>query len=107
MVFQHFGLAVNRCVLDKLATVLFLSKAKKEQKWKPKQTEWLETSWIDWLSKTNIPSQLSGGQTSNASVLARALCTNAEILLMEKPFPALDPLTEAKMQDSSWNCRKT
>ncbi|GAB3489051.1 quaternary amine ABC transporter ATP-binding protein [Marinomonas epiphytica] len=96
MVFQNFGLMPHRCVLDNVGYGLLIKGEKKAQ-WKPKALDWLETVGLSGY-EDQYPSQLSGGQQQRVG-LARALCTDAEILLMDEAFSALDPLIRSEMQD--------
>ena len=103
MVFQHFGLFPHRTVGDNVEYGLKLrgmSKAKR----RIKALETLEVvglaQWADYL-----PSALSGGMQQRVG-LARALATDAEILLMDEPFSALDPLTRREMQDELLRLQK-
>ncbi|MBL4616029.1 MAG: ATP-binding cassette domain-containing protein, partial [Magnetovibrio sp.] len=59
--------------------------------------EWLEAVGLSGYEE-QYPAQLSGGQQQRVG-LARALCTDAEILLMDEAFSALDPLIRSEMQD--------
>jgi len=96
MVFQRFGLLPHRTVIENVAyglSVQGVDKATREVKAK----EWLETVGLGGY-EDQYPSQLSGGQQQRVG-LARALCTDAEILLMDEAFSALDPLIRSEMQD--------
>jgi glycine betaine/proline transport system ATP-binding protein len=58
------------------------------------------SKWADYK-----PISLSGGMQQRVG-LARALATDAEILLMDEAFSALDPLTRAEMQDELLRIQK-
>ncbi|MBJ7536872.1 quaternary amine ABC transporter ATP-binding protein [Marinomonas transparens] len=96
MVFQHFGLMPHRCVLDNVGYGLLI-KGEKRAEWAPKAVSWLDTVGLAGY-EDQYPSQLSGGQQQRVG-LARALCTDAEILLMDEAFSALDPLIRSEMQE--------
>lgn len=96
MVFQRFGLFPHRTVLDNAAyglTVQGVGKAEREQR----AREWLEQVGLSGFENQH-PHQLSGGMQQRVG-LARALATDAEILLMDEAFSALDPLIRREMQD--------
>ncbi|MEZ8826449.1 glycine betaine/L-proline ABC transporter ATP-binding protein [Vibrio amylolyticus] len=96
MVFQRFGLLPHRKVLDNVAYGLEIQGIAKEKR-VTKANEWIDTVGLKGYGD-QYPSQLSGGQQQRVG-LARALCTDAEILLMDEAFSALDPLIRSEMQD--------
>ena len=96
MVFQRFGLMPHRNVLDNVAYGLSVQGVDKTTR-EAKANKWLETVGLAGY-EAQYPSQLSGGQQQRVG-LARALCTDAEILLMDEAFSALDPLIRSEMQD--------
>ncbi|NGN99899.1 glycine betaine/L-proline ABC transporter ATP-binding protein [Grimontia sp. S25] len=96
MVFQRFGLMPHRTVLQNVAYGLQVQGVDKAEREK-KATDWLDTVGLGGYEQ-QYPSQLSGGQQQRVG-LARALCTDAEILLMDEAFSALDPLIRSEMQD--------
>ncbi|WP_062265677.1 quaternary amine ABC transporter ATP-binding protein [Endozoicomonas arenosclerae] len=96
MVFQRFGLLPHRSVIENISYGLKIQGVKKAERLE-KAHQWLETVGLNGYEE-QYPSQLSGGQQQRVG-LARALCTDAEILLMDEAFSALDPLIRSEMQD--------
>ena len=96
MVFQHFALLPHRTVLSNIAYGLEVQGYKRAERLASAR-ESLEMvglgSWGD-----AYPSELSGGMQQRVG-LARALATQAHVLLMDEPFSALDPLIKVNMQD--------
>jgi glycine betaine/proline transport system ATP-binding protein len=96
MVFQRFGLMPHRTVLQNIGYGLQVQGIAKDIR-EAKATEWLDTVGLKGYAN-QYPNQLSGGQQQRVG-LARALCTDADILLMDEAFSALDPLIRSEMQD--------
>lgn len=103
MVFQHFGLFPHRTVGHNVAYGLWVQGIEPEQR-RAKALEALKMvgldSWID-----HYPGSLSGGMQQRVG-LARALATDADILLMDEAFSALDPLIRRQMQDEMISLQK-
>lgn len=96
MVFQRFGLMPHNTVLDNVAFGLKAQGIDKDTRLE-KAKKWLADVGLAGYEE-QYPAQLSGGQQQRVG-LARALCTDAEILLMDEAFSALDPLIRSEMQD--------
>ena len=90
------GLMPNRTVLDKIAQVLRLRGATKTDAYDRAMAQ-IEMVGLAGF-ENQYPSELSGGMQQRVG-LARALVTDAEVLLMDEPFSALDPLIRNDMQD--------
>jgi glycine betaine/proline transport system ATP-binding protein len=96
MVFQQFGLLPWRSVRENVGFGLELRGESAAQR-KKVVDEKLELVGLSQWSERFV-GELSGGMQQRVG-LARAFATEANILLMDEPFSALDPLIRAKLQD--------
>ncbi|MDX1654896.1 MAG: glycine betaine/L-proline ABC transporter ATP-binding protein [Candidatus Competibacteraceae bacterium] len=96
MVFQRFGLLPHRTVLDNVAYGLMVQGVKRQER-EAKARRWIDSVGLSGY-ENRYPDQLSGGMQQRVG-LARALCTDPQILLMDEAFSALDPLIRREMQD--------
>ncbi|EPC53054.1 Glycine betaine transport ATP-binding protein OpuAA [Lacticaseibacillus paracasei subsp. paracasei CNCM I-4270] len=96
MVFQGFALLPNRTVLQNAAFGLEIQGMEKDER-EMKANKALDLVGLNGLAD-QYPDQLSGGMQQRVG-LARALASDAEILLMDEAFSALDPLNRRDMQD--------
>jgi glycine betaine/proline transport system ATP-binding protein len=96
MVFQNFGLLPHRTVLENVEFGLGLRGEDKRTR-ETKARRCLEMVGLaDWADRK--PLELSGGMQQRVG-LARALATDSDVLLMDEPFSALDPLIRRNLQD--------
>ncbi|MFA0653925.1 MULTISPECIES: choline ABC transporter ATP-binding protein [Vibrio] len=96
MVFQKFALMPWLNVLDNVAFGLEMQGVAKDVR-RAKAREQLEMVGLaEW--ETKYPHELSGGMQQRVG-LARAFAMDTDILLMDEPFSALDPLIRAQLQD--------
>lgn len=96
MVFQKFALMPHRTVMENGMFGLKIQGVPEDEA-RPRAQKWLDRVGLTGFEE-RYPAQLSGGMQQRVG-LARALATDAEILLMDEAFSALDPLIRMDMQD--------
>jgi glycine betaine/proline transport system ATP-binding protein len=96
MVFQNFALMPHRSVLDNVAMPLEIRQVAKNERMRQAAAILDIVELGAWGAK--FAHELSGGMQQRVG-LARALAANPDVLLMDEPFSALDPLIRRQLQD--------
>lgn len=96
MVFQNFGLLPHRSVRDNVAMPLEIRGHSQNACWKAAEDALALVELSDWSDK--YAHELSGGMQQRVG-LARAIAADSEVLLMDEPFSALDPLIRRQLQE--------
>ena len=103
MVFQSFALFTHRTVLENVAYGLEVRGVSKPERY-TKAMEYINLVGLDG-NENKATAELSGGMKQRVG-LARALANDPDVLLMDEPFSALDPLVRCNMQDELLEIQK-
>ncbi len=104
MVFQNFALLPHRTALENVEYGLAIRKQEPTERRRRALQALSLVGLADWADR--YPSELSGGMRQRVG-LARALATDSDILLMDEPFSALDPLIRRELQDELLRLQST
>ncbi|MGW4567949.1 quaternary amine ABC transporter ATP-binding protein [Streptomyces sp. NPDC004561] len=104
MVFQHFALFPHRSVRDNAAYGLEVQGVPRAERERRADEALALCGLAGW--EASWPDELSGGMQQRVG-LARALATDADLLLMDESFSALDPLIRRDMQDQLLELQKS
>ena len=105
-VIQNNGLFPHLTIKENIELIPRLKKGKDVEKIEKTTLDLLNMVGLDpeiYLNK--YPSELSGGQQQRVG-FARAFATDAEIILMDEPFSALDPITRTSLQEELFNIQE-
>ncbi|WP_426111994.1 quaternary amine ABC transporter ATP-binding protein [Pseudomonas sp. DSP3-2-2] len=104
MVFQHFALLPNKTVIENTEFGLKMRGLSSTVRRKRAEEVLAIVGLAKWAY--HYPHELSGGMRQRVG-LARALATDADVLIMDEAFSALDPLIRAEMQDELLRLQRT
>jgi glycine betaine/proline transport system ATP-binding protein len=104
MVFQHFALFPHMSVADNVGYGLKIKGVGASERRRRAEAALAQVGLAAYAD--SLPAELSGGMQQRVG-LARGLATDAEILLMDEPFGALDPLIRREVQDELLSLQKS